>query len=479
MSAASSSERQDAQLRSDAALVRARYERIRAAAGQADDPSRVLGVVSAASGAERYLSDTIPRIARQIGQGGRWADLIIGLNNGFTSERTIERLAAIPDAQVIRLYTDARPSEAEPSAIFERPDLQPPRATIGGYGQPQHRIFVVYQRASPYAAGKIRMLGDIFLGLVIPSIEQGWRPPRYTVAFDAETIFYSDRRDRSLAREMAKVALLRKKLPGDLERVIQVLIDLHAAARSQPSAPPAPPLERIDPHDPGLALLIDDLERDPGLAITSAITRFCVYRAAGAADGLLQPDFSAPCSAMHMIYNYTCGLLPGCMCMAGGGTVGRTDCMASLLGVIAAQYPGTTSEDSLLTVLAAAVGFRTRMADHVFLTNRCPDLHDMTSHDPPRPAWQQQFVRWYAGFNAVEELYGRHNATDILGPSSEAFVTASLAIFYKHLQQTDDIPGGLALLRRFLESGSEYEAIRHLALLNPDHLTGSASRPAW
>lgn len=475
-------EQQDLQLRSDIARVRALYEHIGSVTANTVDPGRVLGVVSAATGAEQYLAYTIPRIIYQIGLSGRSADIIIGLNNGFTCESTIESLAAVPDSRLIRLYTDAKPGETTPSAIFDRPDLQSPPYTIPACDRRQHRIFVVHQRQSPYAAGKIRMLGDIMHGLILPSIDRGWRPPLYTAVFDAETVFFTDSQDRSLAGELDKVALLLQRFPGDLERVINILIQLHMSSRKPRKAQADNRLAPVgDSHESGLDRMIGELDGDPRLAMISALTTFCVYKVERVIDGInvRMPDLGEPCSPMHMIYNYTCGILPGCMCMAGGGTIGRTECLVSLLGVIAELYPGTTSEDALLTVLATPAGFRMKMADHVFLTNRCPALHDLTAHNPPRLAWQQQFVRWYAGFDAVEQLYGRHNATDILGPSGEAFVMASLAIFFKILRQSDDVPGSLALLQRFLESGSAYEEIRRLAGLNADVLTGSEGRPAW
>lgn len=471
-------EQQDAHLRSDVARVRALYHHIAQAAPC--DQTRLLGIVCATNGAERYLAYTIPRIIEQVQMSGNAADIIIGLNNGFICERTAAYLATLPNTQCIHLFTETKPSETTPAASYDTPDLLAPAYTLPTNEDKRNRVLLVHQRQSPYAAGKIRMLDDIVRGLLIPSIAQGWAPPKYTLVFDAETIFFCDPQDRSLARELEKVTFLLEKYAGDLERVIAILIQLATAMR-QPSPPlptSTPPPERLSS---GLDHLIGALDRDPQLTIISALTRFCIYRSTHTIANLAidLPDLDLVCSPLHAIYNVTCGLLPGCLCMAGGGTLGHTAPMISLLGTIVERYPGTTSEDSILTVLAAPAGFRMQMAEHVFLTNRCPALDDMTTHTPPRAAWKQQFSRWYAGFDAVEQHYGTHHVTDILGPSSELFVAASLAVFFKTLRRTADLAGSMALLRRFLESGTAYEEIRHMAQQNPDTLTGSGGKPAW
>jgi hypothetical protein len=254
-----------------------------------------------------------------------------------------------------------------------------------------------------------------------------------------------------------------------------------SAKQRQTLATPATQGQPLDFESNGLAPLIELLDSQPDLDITGAITRFCTYetmQTIGEIDVRL-PRLATPCSPMHTIYNYTCGLIPGCLCMPGGGTIGRTECMLSLLATISQLYPGTTSEDAILTVLAEPAGFRIGLCDQALLTNRCPTTDEWTNHQPPRRAWQHQFVRWYAGFDAVERHYGRHNTGAVLGPSSDDFSTAVLAVFWKTLRRTGDMTGSLALLHQFAASGTAYEEIRALATATPDELIGPNGRPAW
>lgn len=476
--AAADRARQDAQLNADTEAVRRLHDQIQAATAERYDTSRVLGVVAAAASAEQYLAYTIPDLIDQIEASGRHADLVIGLNNGWSCDLTIAYLSAMPSTQVIRLETEQKLTPTHPSACFEPGDSTGARYVIPPAPEAQHRIFVVQQRPGPYAAGKIRMLDDLLRGLLLPSIFAGWSPPATMLAFDAETVLIAHAESRSLSTELAQVKLLLERMDGNLERVVNTLMQLHGSTRGRraPTDAPPAPLESN-----GLRVLLDLLDSTPELSIVGAITRFCAYdRAHTLGDiAVLLPNVATPCSAMHTIYNYVCGLLPGCLCMPGGATLGRTSCMLSLLATISASYPGTTSEDAILTVLAEAIGFRTTLCDRVLMTNRCPTIDQWTAHEPPRRAWQQQFARWYAGFDAVERLYGRHNALAVLGPSSDDFLAASLAIFWKTLRQSDDLPGSLALLHQFASCGTAYEEIRAIAQAAPDQLVGADGRPAW
>jgi hypothetical protein len=471
---------QDAQLGNDVRRVLSLHDRIRSATSC--DSSRVLGMVAAAAGAEQYLAYTIPRIVRQLEATGRRADLVIGLNNGFRCERTVAYLKSLEGIQVIELYTGDKSGPTIPAACFDRSAEQTTPYTIPAADRSQHRVFVVYQRQGPHAAGKIRMLDDLGRGLLLPSIEAGWHPPQYTLVFDAETIFIAQTEDRSLDTELSQMRTLLARLSGNIERVVNTLIQAYTSSKQRPPAGvPAPQRQPLDFESNGLAPLIDLLDSRPELHITGAITRFCAYETVQTIGGmdLRLPRFATPCSAMHTIYNYTCGIIPGCMCMPGGGTLGRTECMLSLLATISELYPGTTSEDAILTVLAEPAGFQIAMCHQSLMTNRCPRIDQWTNHQPPRLAWQHQFVRWYAGFDAVERHYGRHNAGAVLGPSSDEFVTAILAVFWKTLRRTGDIPGNLALLNQFAACSNAYEEIRALAATTPDELVGPNGRPAW
>ena len=470
---------QDQQLVADAALVQGCRQRLHDMVCGNTDSTRILGLLCASAGAERYLSYTIPTILKQITAAGRCADIVVGLNNGFSCPAVIDQFRKLATVEVVELYTGDKPGPDSIAVSFARPEQQTEPALLRNAAQGRHRIVVVHQRRSPYAAGKIRMLSDILHGLVIPSIARGWALPCYTLAFDAESMFIANDTERSLSRELAKVALLRERCAGATEQIVQMLLRAHyASARNTP--PPPLPRPNLEGTDDGLGRLIRALDSHPTLDLVGATTRFCIYGEQRVLAGVpvCLPSFDEPCSAMHTMYNYVCGLLPGCLCLPGGGTLGRSDCVIALLATIASLYSGATAEDSFLTTLAQKLGWQMQLRDDVLLTNRCPRESEVVGQ-PPQLAWQRQFCRWYAGFDSVEQLYGRHNAGLVVGPSGDDFYTASLAIFAKLLGHGGDGASSLALLQRFLGCGDDYNTIRQLADAHADVLVGEHGRPAW
>jgi hypothetical protein len=157
------------------------------------DRTSVLGVVAAGKGAESYLPHTIPKIIRQASETGKGTDIVIGLNNGFECPPLLQRLASLPNAQVVRLYTEEKRTSTLPARVFAdcRCEGEPYRLGHADLARATHRIFVVHQRAGPYAPGKIRILGDIYGSLLVESIGHGWVPPELLIAFDAESQFFA------------------------------------------------------------------------------------------------------------------------------------------------------------------------------------------------------------------------------------------------------------------------------------------------
>ncbi len=380
------------------------------------DSSRIAGIVTAAAGYESYLPYTVPLVIEQVQNTGRSADIVLGLNNGYECPEVIASFLALRDTEIVHLYTGEKPGEGIPSEIFDNPQLQCPTYLIPPAGK-QHRIFVVHQRPGPYSAGKVRMLGDILHSLFLPSIESGWALPVYTLLFDAESLFVSVTEDRDLTPELEHVSRLLHEHSGDAHEVVGALVQEHFSSQGRQHVSPAATLMGVGNHNVqlpthGLEALINELESQPKLDIIGAITRFCIYSQEQVVDGMgiRLPDLSATISPMHLIYNYTCGLLEGAMCMPGAGTVGKSDILLSLLAVALRAHPEIYGEDAITTVLAEHAGFGLRLSSQVFVTNRCPGIADMTNETPPRLAWPQQFITWYGGFNAIEKLYGRANA---------------------------------------------------------------------
>ncbi len=448
-------------LYADVAKVRARLGQLREWSGGHVDTGRILGLVSAADGAQALLPYTIPNLLRQVAAAGKYADILLGLNNGFTCDPLLDYLRTLPDVEVLRLYTRRA---ADPAPLFSAsPALTAAPVLLTQLPAPaaRHRVIVVDPQAHGDSAWKMRMLGEMVLGLLLPSLRAGWRPPQYTLLFDAESLFIAHSDDRSIQRELQQVRLLQQKIPDDPARIINIIVQAQARAAPAAAAAPAP----LDWRGPGLELLIATLDQRPELALLGAITRFCVYDTPGQVAQLpvLLPNLAAPCSPMHEIYQYTCGLFDGCACMPGGGTLGRTLEALALLAMIATCYPATICEDSMLTVLAQHAELKMDLCADVYLTNRCPPVTELTQAAEPRPAWQQQFVRWYAGFDAVEALYGRHNAARVLGLDPDLFFSACLALFVKRLKHTQDTQRSLAFLDAVLASGQAYQEIRALA----------------
>ncbi len=468
-------------MRNDRERILGYKAQIEAWTGGVFDEQRMLGVVSCTYGAEQYLGYTIPHMLRQVGDAGYRADILLGFNSGFTSPATLETLAALPDVEVVPLYAPPRPSALTAARSWSTPTFAGAPVLLRAPADPQrHRVFVVHQSAGPHSQGKIRMLSDIFLGLLLPSMAAGWRPPVHTLLFDAESIFIVNQAHPRLDAEMEKIKLLQRKIPNDLDRLVGIILQAYGDRAESPPRSAFPADATFALGGAGLDVLLQALDADPGLDITGAITKFCVYspQEETAAGPLHLPDFSQPCSTLHMWCNYTWGSVPSMRCMPGGGTLGRTLAMASIMAAITDSFTNVRAEDALLTVLAKPAGFHEELCAHVYVTNRCPGLAELTNHTPPRPAWLQQFVRWYSAVVAVDRRYGAEYTKDVIGPES-GYMTSILAIFAQTLKLAGDTSASLKLLQTFLSCEESYTMMLQYALQEPLSLVGADNQSAW
>jgi hypothetical protein len=445
------------------------------------DPQRVLAAVAAAAGAEIFLPYTIPSLIQQIARAGRGADVVIGLNNGFTCAPLVERLQELPGVEVVLLYTADKPQEDVPAPIFDNPGLSGAQYTVPTatrWDRP-HRIFVVHQKAGRHAAGKIRMLHDIVHGLVLGSVRRGWSLPVYTLLFDAESLFMAQD-DADLVAELQEIRQLYAQHQGDVGQVITALID--TCMKSQRGAARPQPLDPLSKAERGLDLMIAELDRDPDLDLVGSAVMFCAFDRVQDDRGLkvVLPNFGTPISPMHLLSNYVHGLLREFSCLPGGGTLGRSDAILSLIGFVSQSYPGARSEDALYTVLAEHAGFPKRIARHVGSTNCCPSLTERLPDQPDVPAWQLQQMRWYGGIDAIEQQYGTENVRSILAKCQpNRFLFLALAIVARRLHETGDIAHCMGLLQQFQGSKEAYDEVRRMAALQPNILSGSRANPAW
>jgi hypothetical protein len=69
-----------------------------------------------------------------------------------------------------------------------------------------------------------------------------------------------------------------------------------------------------------------------------------------------------------------------------------------------------------------------------------------------------QITKWYRGFDQVEQLYGAQACASVLGPGSDDFLAAAVAIGAASLP--GDRAGTMAFLHDVAESGRAFEEIR-------------------
>ncbi len=429
--------KQDINLKKDVENVLYYREFIRKKTNNTFDSTRILGIVASAKGAEKFLPYTIPQIIEQVSKIGMMADIVIGLNNGFECPTIIDRFTLLTNVQVIHLYTDEKLANNIPSKIFDnlmcvgRPYLL--NNLVCSY--PQHRIFIIHQKEGLHAAGKIRVLGDIYSSLLLNSIDRGWIPPAILFTFDAESQF-----------------LIERKYPF------------------------------LDLDSNGLELIVSHLNQHPEIDILSTRNRFAVYEKS-MVDGteILVPDFSQEIPPIQLFLDLMHGRHNGFQWMQGGGTFGKTDALISLLVVIAQTYPGIRIEDTQLTILAKYAGFIYKVLLDAISLNRTPSPTEITMDQPPKKAWIEQVSRWNAGGYALELCYGKHNIRTISSGKVPLSIITELVNFLVRLKGKDKVNLSTifdklqVLISAFLVS----QKINRNTVKKPDVLQGKEAKACW
>jgi len=234
------------------------------------DANRMMVVISITHGAELHLPRSLPRLLAQTRALGLALDLLIGCNNGFDSPALVDFIERQSGCRIMHVFcTKVAPDQ--PAPILDRSG-EPLRITAGSPGE--DRCFLIHQNCAPdaptnVAAGKIRMLGDLY-GWIEQSIAAGWSPPQLLLACDAESEF-----------------------------------DMTA------------PWTAEGHGDPGLGLLIARMEADPNLQLLGTRNRFVVFETAG--DGIRhpRPDCSVPSIQLYLNLVHT--RAEGFMWLPGGG----------------------------------------------------------------------------------------------------------------------------------------------------------------
>jgi hypothetical protein len=430
-------EKQNIRLRTDVDSVLFCREWIKTRTNNTFDSTRIIGVVAATKGAEYYLPYTVPKIITQISEIGMMADIVIGLNNGFECPMMINSFTLLNDVQVIHLYTEEKVANNIPAKIFDNLmcEGQPYYLTNNKQEQYKHRIFIVHQKEGEYAAGKIRVLGDIYGSLLLKSIENGWIPPAILLTFDAESQFLVEQK-----------------------------------------------FSFIEPESNGLMLIVSELQKHPEIDILGARERFAVYQKA-IVNGIEVdlPNFSEEVPPVQWFLTLVHGKYSGFKWKPAVGTVGRTDVLVSLLTVISQKYPGTKNDDTHLTILAKHAGFLGEIFTNVVSTNRTPSLTDTTNDEPPQKAWIQQASRWNAGFRALELNYGEHNVQSIVSDKFPWSIFTDPIEFLRRLKGREKF-NLYTVIYKFKVLVIAFFVSRNYSkinLENPDILQGNKAKAYW
>ena len=338
-------------LERDSAEVRARYRILREHTRGATDPLRLLVVISITHGAERHLPRSLPRLFAQTRARGCAVDLLLGCNNGYQSRELDAWLEKHSGCRVIEGFCSKLAAD-RPAAIVDRGGAP---LLISATHPDEDRCFLIRQRPAPQArsgvaAGKIRMLGDLY-GLIADSIAAGWHPPRLLLACDAESEF-----------ELAA--------PWSLEQA----------------------------GEPGLARLLERFANEADLDLLGTRNRFAAFETLP--DGSRQPRLDWRLPSMQLYLNLVHSRAHGFMWMPGGGTLGRTEALTALLAVICSHYPSMRIEDTQTTLLGRSAGFGVAIDTRVCSLNRCasPAEKDLAIG---------QLERYISGQKDLEEKYGR------------------------------------------------------------------------
>ncbi|MDB9526159.1 hypothetical protein PN498_09195 [Oscillatoria sp. CS-180] len=428
---------QDQRLQSDVEAVKERHQWILEKCDRQLDNQRVMAVVAAGKGAEQYLPYTLPNLINQISASAMGLDLFIGLNNGFECPVLIDCLQKIETIQVIHLYLKERFSIDQAAPIYDNSKRTGNEYRLSQTVLPErhHRVFVIHQPASLYAAGKIRMLNDIYQSLILKSIAQGWKPPAYIIRMDAETIFLS--------------------------------LDEYLNEKSPTN---------------GVLSCLDHLKNNPDLDFHSAIERFVLYQTK-MIDGLsvMLPALKADVPPLQWFISLTHGNYKGFYWNPGGGTFGKSEVLISLISVIAQRYPGARIEDTHSSIVAYHAGFKRGIFKAAVFTNRVPNSDDIAADNPAMKAWEQQMMRWTAGSLALEENYGKHNVwlmTDSSFPWNVLLFPYSF--FKSYFTLEDKNLWRLATrLKDLVIAALAFDDIKAQAIANRDVLQGEQAKASW
>jgi hypothetical protein len=300
------------------------------------------------------------------------------------------------------------------------------------------------------------MLLDLFGGLLLPNVQTGWKVPSTALLFDAESVFLRRQPEHDFLELVEQARKLLRLTHGNARAAADALIGEDSSAVGARRT-------TIDNSSAGLLDMLTEF-RCGNFDVLGASTRFTAFGKRSTFGGIPVdlPTPLDPISAMHAVYNHICGILPGCRCMPGGGTLARTEVLVALMNVVLSRYPYIYGEDALFTVLAEQLGLRMHLTTQVQVTNRCPALGERladTGHD----AWVAQFAKWYRGFHQIENLYGSEPCQSIVGPTEQDVLAAGIAIAACRYRAKGDAVEALRFLEQLAATQPVLATIHEMA----------------
>ncbi len=342
--------------------------------------NETLIVISAGEKSEAHLARTVPKLARQLAATGRTPRFVIGFNAGYAPASLLERLEA---AKLhVRRAESHRTSAVEPGPVLGLDGQPPPLATSD-----EPSCLAIYQRATPEALGKIRMLGDIYAWLQA-RVEVGDGLPATLIACDAESEF----------------------------------------------------------HAPDCDLTDSDHDCLPLGNLIAQATEQCVgtrnlFRCYTDRDSIQVPT-GQRISGIHEFVNFIHGRAVGFQWLPGGGTAGPADAMIALKRVLT-RLPGLRVEDVALSVLAEGLEINGGVSREVFSLNRCAPAGSRSS--------RQQMMRWIAGYRSMQVRYAGAGSPleSVTSPTLPKIVWQATRLSLRDAVSADSWRGRLSALHRY------------------------------
>lgn len=335
------------------------------------DDKRILGIVSTCAKGRNYLYSTLSKLFAQCAKSDIAADIIVGFNNGSYNQEFVEQLSNHIGLKPIIFRVTKRTSATTAGSItrvFNQNDekFQSIYSNFLENSKDQkNRIIIIDQPESIFAAGKIRMLADIYTFLVDSIISGTWRPPALTLLFDSESHFHS----------------------------------INATSGN------------IDLDSNGIKELLHLFRSKPEIDVVGSRNIFLEYSEENNKNNKLEPCWNNELFFMYNIVNRLHSQYDGFGHLPGGGTLGKTPILISIMHTIVNKYIGARAEDIFFSVIVTKMKCKVHRCRNIISSNRAISVRDKEGIK----ACVKQFLRWKSSTLSVIEQYGKENMGELRG----------------------------------------------------------------